>query len=210
VAYPKVVPIDRKQRTKARLVAAVGKVLAREGFRGLGVNKVAAEAGVDKKLIYRYFGGLPALIKAYSETVDFWPTVDELLGRDPGALKKLAPDRQLAEFFKSYLRALRKRPYTQDILAWEMLERNELTKALEGVRVRTALEYFEHLHGDIPDEADLSAIVAVMAAAVNQLIVRSRISNYFGGIDFREEKGWERIDRALDLLLRGVLDKDEE
>ena len=54
-----------REATRARLIAAVGNLLAREGFKGLGVNAVAREAGVDKVLIYRYFGGLPELIVAF-------------------------------------------------------------------------------------------------------------------------------------------------
>ena len=53
-----------RDETSARLLAAVGEVLARDGFAALGVNAVAKQAGVDKVLIYRYFGGLPELIQA--------------------------------------------------------------------------------------------------------------------------------------------------
>ena len=143
--------IDRKEYTKSKLITAVGQVLAKEGFKGLGVNKVAKAAGVDKVLVYRYFGGLPELIGEYSQTVDFWPTVEELIGPNPERIKELPPDEQLAEFVKSFLSALRKRPKTQDILAWELLERNELSKKLEDIRIRTILEYFEYLD-EIPDD----------------------------------------------------------
>ena len=34
---------------------------------------------------------------------------------------------------------------------WEMLERNELTRQLENVRIRTALECFEYFE-DLPDD----------------------------------------------------------
>ena len=51
-----------KEETKMRIVTAVGRQLAKGGFRDLGVNSIAKEAGVDKVLIYRYFGGLPLLL----------------------------------------------------------------------------------------------------------------------------------------------------
>jgi AcrR family transcriptional regulator len=51
-----------KEETKARILAAVGKLLAESGFRQLGINAIAREAEVDKVLIYRYFGDLPALL----------------------------------------------------------------------------------------------------------------------------------------------------
>lgn len=194
---------DRSEFTRARLIKAVGKVLAKNGFKGLGVNKVAKEAGVDKVLVYRYFGGLPELIGEYSRTVDFWPTVNELVGPDPDRLRKLPPDRQVSEFFKSFLAALRRRPVTLEILAWELLERNDLSKQLEEIRVRTILEYFEFLE-DIPDDDILPAIVVLMGGAVNHLLVKSRINNSLGGIDLTSEEGWNRIDEGIDLLLTGI------
>jgi len=199
----KTIQFDRKAITKKKLVKAVGEVLGREGFKGLGVNKIAKAAGVDKVLVYRYFGGLPKLIGEYSRTVDFWPTVDELLGPDPDRIRQLQPDQQLAEFFKSFIVALRKRPVTQDILAWELIERNDLTRAMEDIRVRTALEYFDALE-EIPYDNNLTAIVALMAGAVLHMIIQSRISRHFAGIDLESEKGWDRINTAIDLLLGGI------
>ncbi|NJM35085.1 MAG: helix-turn-helix transcriptional regulator [Rhodomicrobium sp.] len=58
-------PADDKSRTRrrnrseteARILAAAERLIARDGFTGFGVNALAAEAGYDKKLIARYFGG---------------------------------------------------------------------------------------------------------------------------------------------------------
>ncbi|MBI9092745.1 MAG: TetR/AcrR family transcriptional regulator [Desulfobacterium sp.] len=196
---------DKKEITKQKLIDAVGKILAKEGFKGLGVNKVAREAGVDKVLVYRYFGGLAPLVLAYSQTRDFWPTKAELIGKDLDRLKQMPFDRQMAEFFKRFLRAIRKRPLTQDILAWEMLERNELTKQLEQVRIKTILEYFDSFD-NLPDTIDLSAIVVLMAGAVNYLIIKSRIHTTVGGIDLASDQGWERMETGIDLLLKGIFD----
>ena len=66
-----VIPIRSKDMSKEKLIQAVGRVIAQVGFQSLGVNQVAREAGVDKKLIYRYFGGLRGLVAAYGQTVDF-------------------------------------------------------------------------------------------------------------------------------------------
>jgi AcrR family transcriptional regulator len=64
------------------LLSAVCSLLARKGFKAIGVNSVAREAGVDKVLIYRYFSGLPGLISAYGKEGDFWPLPLELAGGD--------------------------------------------------------------------------------------------------------------------------------
>ncbi|MFW6324824.1 MAG: TetR/AcrR family transcriptional regulator [Desulfovibrionales bacterium] len=206
--YAKVIPISRPQTTRDKLLKAVGTVLAREGFRSIGVNKVAREAGVNKSLIYRYYGGLKELLSAYGRSLEFWPSAEELLEGRMEEFQNMPPKEQIALFFKQYMASLRKRPQTLEILAWEMLERNELTSQLEYRRVRTALEFFELLHGEIPESIDLTALVVILASAVNYLVVRSRVSGHFGGIDFTNDKGWDRIESAFDLLMRGALDVD--
>ncbi|MFH1913100.1 MAG: TetR/AcrR family transcriptional regulator [Pseudomonadota bacterium] len=206
---PKVVPIRDKAITRQRLIDAVGKELAEEGFRHLGVNQVAREAGVDKKLIYRYFGGLPGLIAAYGETVHFWPSADELLGEDRDTAGDMPPHRLMSLFFKRYARAILRRPQTLEILAWEGVERNELTRPLEDVRARSALEFFELMGADPPEDVDVTALVIIMAGALNFLAVRSRFHSTLGGVDLQSEQGWERIEQTVDRIMEGVLRRQE-
>jgi len=64
--------MKNKEATKRKLLNAVGVIIRRDGFAGLGVNKVARMSRVSKILIYRYFGGFNQLIAAYIKEKDFW------------------------------------------------------------------------------------------------------------------------------------------
>jgi AcrR family transcriptional regulator len=78
-------PLRNREETTARILGAVGSVLARDGFLAVGINAIAKEAGVDEVLIYRYFGGLPEPIAAWGTSGHVWPVGAELLGPDGGA-----------------------------------------------------------------------------------------------------------------------------
>ncbi|RAJ29623.1 TetR family transcriptional regulator [Pedobacter cryoconitis] len=65
-------PMKNKENTKRKLLDAVGVILKKDGFGGLGVNKVAKLAGVSKILIYRYFGDFNELVKSCVVENDFW------------------------------------------------------------------------------------------------------------------------------------------
>jgi AcrR family transcriptional regulator len=99
-----------REATRARLIDAVGALLARKGFKGLGINAVAREAGVDKVLIYRYFGGLQQLIAAFGREGDFWPSIKELAGGDVEAYSRLPVIEQLSQLSSNFTQAIRKRP----------------------------------------------------------------------------------------------------
>ena len=69
--------IRDKSRTMARMVSAVGKVLQKKGYTGLDAPSIAKAAGVDKKLVWTYFGGLDNLVEEYISKRDFWKSISK-------------------------------------------------------------------------------------------------------------------------------------
>lgn len=198
-------PRDREV-TRARLVGAVGTLLAREGFKGLGVNAVAREAGVDKVLIYRYFGGLPELIADFGREGNFWPSIKELAGGDIEAYSRLAVTEQLSLLSRNFILAIRKRPITQEIMAWEMIERNELTVELESVRENTMMNFFDMFFPSTNIGPDVAAMGAIIGAGVSYLVCRGRQISVYNGVDLQSEAGWQRLERAIDAMIKGLFD----
>jgi hypothetical protein len=45
--------------------------------------------------------------------------------------------------------------------------------------------------------ADVAAITALLAAAVNYFVIRSRTIRIFNSVDIRSDEGWKRIEIAL-------------
>jgi AcrR family transcriptional regulator len=193
------------EATKRRLVDAVGAILARDGFSRLGVNAVAQEAGSDKALIYRYFGGFAQLLEAYAESTAFWPTTEEMAGGPLGELAALPLAARVDRVVASYVAQLRARPLTQEILAWELAERNEVTARLEEVRERRGLELMMVLARELPPGVDLAAVASILAGGVHYLLLRARRIRVFNGIDLHTEEGWSRLETAARAMVLGAL-----
>src|SRR5271169_2991505 len=96
--------------TERKLTRAVEKLLARGGFGMLGLSAVAREAGVDKKLIYRYFGNLDGLVTAVVQSPGFFPTLQEICDGDIAAMRARPAPQRIAMIAGNYARALIKRP----------------------------------------------------------------------------------------------------
>jgi AcrR family transcriptional regulator len=193
-----------KQITSRRLISAVGSLLAKKGFKGFGVNAVAREAGVDKVLIYRYFGGLSGLIAAYAKEGDFWPSALELAGGDLQAFSELPMDKKLSVFASAFIQSIRKRPVTQAIMAWEMIEPNELTEELELVREEGVQQFFQMFFLKEGSQ-DLLKVISLVGAAVQYLVIRSNHIDIYGGLNLASDEGWEQIEETIDTIIRGVL-----
>lgn len=195
----------RRIATEEKLVAAVGTVLLRAGVDGLGVNAIANEAGVDKKLIYRYFGGLPGLMRAFGERGDFWPDVDELLGpdREVLALGDLAAIG--AEVLARHARGLRRRPITLHLLAWECVRRNALTTVLEEIRQdRSEALGRAFAEAGFALGRDAQVLSTLLAAAINYLAVRGRELVVFGDARL-DDPGWAEIEATIGRTFAALL-----
>ncbi len=193
-----------REATRARLIQAVGTLLAREGFTGLGVNAVAREAGVDKVLIYRYFGGLSELIVAFGREGNFWPSIKELADGDVEAYSRLPVSEQLSRLSRNFIQAIRQRPITQEILAWEMVERNDLTVELETIRENTMMNFFDMFFPSIDKGPDIAALGAIIGAGISYLVSRGRQISIYNGVDLQSEEGWKRLEDAIDTMIQGL------
>jgi len=198
-------PRDR-DATRKRILAAVGALLAEGGFQRLGINAIAARAKADKVLIYRYFGGLDPLLAAYAEEGNFWWSINELIGPLELRPGEATPAALFAGLLRRHVAALRARPVTLEIMAWEMVEPNPLSAALAAVREqrsRAALEEvmarFPGLHG-----VDVAALVALVGAASNYLVIRERGIRHFQGLDLRGD-GWERLFAVVERIAQAML-----
>lgn len=198
----KCVPRSRDAKTTRQLILeSVGRLLVREGFGALGVNAVAREAGVDKVLIYRYFGGLETLLETWANDPDFWPTVEETLGAAP----EKEPARLASGMLKRHLQALQKRPHTLEILAWEATSQHPLCSVLARIRERRAEELMAAIpKGVFPEDIDMAALSAILGAGLQHLLLRARTVEVFSGVAIRSQEGWQRLEGALDLICERV------
>jgi len=194
-----------REATRQKLIDAVGELLAKKGFTRLGVNAVARQAGVDKVLIYRYFGGLPGLIKSFGQEGDFWPSMEELAGGDIDAYRRMSFEERLNIMGHNFLKGIRKRPLTQEVMAWEMVERNELTEELEIIRETRMLRFAELFFPMEGSRVDLAAIITIIGAGISYLVCRSRRIRWYNGVDLQSDEGWQRLEDAMQQIVSAVL-----
>jgi AcrR family transcriptional regulator len=192
-----------REETRNRILAAAARLVAQTGFHELGINAIAREAGVDKVLIYRYFGGLKELVRALSGQQEFWPTFEEQVGLNYLGAADLPPEVLGQRLLTGFLRELRRRPVTQEILRWELLEQSEITAELAQQRENWDGETVASLRALLDDEKlDVEALAALLSGGIIYLLLRAKTVGGANGIDLQSEAGWQRIEQALAALAR--------
>lgn len=190
-----------REATERRLLDAARTVLAQTGFQGFGVNAVAREAGCDKQLIYRYFGGLDGLLEALgADLADWW-------GEKLAPMQALGRPRDYGDLMirmgLSLLQALRDDPLMRQIVLWELVEPTPLIQKFSQSRARSMQEWMARTRGDLqpPPGVDVPALNAMLVAAVHHIAVSGANTGSFAGLDLKTEDDWERVRRTLRAII---------
>lgn len=199
------------EATRKNILQAVGRVLSRDGFTGLGVNAIAKEAGIGKPLIYRYFGGLAPLLEEFGKDAHFWLAVADISAE----AKEETGGRQVNDYAElvrlaitCYTRILRRRPMMQEIMASELTAPPELIEPLARARRGAArVSTGKFMHGvEAPRDIDADAVYAILLAGFQHLVLRSRVAEDFWGVPLRSDEDWARLEKAFGLIVHSVFD----
>jgi AcrR family transcriptional regulator len=175
----------------------VGAVLVKAGFGALSPSSVAQEAGVDKMLIYRYFGSFEGLIENIANGPGFFPGFDEVCDGDPVGMRAKPIQERATIVAENYARLLLARPVVLELMVWELVERNALTAIMETARETMGQRLGREIFDDAADPGFVNAFFALLAAGVTYLALRRRKIRWFNGIDLRDDKGWDQLMAAV-------------
>ena len=176
--------------TETKILDAAENIMARQGFAALTVSAIAEAAGVDRKLVYRYFGGADGVAERLGANAARW--LGEADINEGGR----------ADAFEDYAAALRADEALQQMLAWELVESSPLLRKLDRARSAAMQKRFAWLKPAAKkDHRDRAAENAVALAALHYLALRERTLEGFAGLKL-DEDGWTRVRAVLRTLLR--------
>ena len=189
-------------KTEQRILDAVGTILLEQGYPAVGINAIARQAGCDKVLIYRYFGGLDELLLAFAETTTLWWKIDEIISETAAECAAIALPDYLQTLLNRYVTALESRPLALEIMAWEMSAQNNLTNTLARIRGERGMELVKRIRAYYQQpNIDIGGILGVFGASINYLIIRTRKQSQ----QYKTEEWW-RLQQTIGKLLQSYAD----
>lgn len=196
--------IRNKERSKKKFLDAVGKILRTKGYTALKVNSIAATAGVDKKMIYSYFGGIDGLIDEYIRSQDYWSkvTIEEIEKIKPkldDGGKFFMEEMLLSQF--DYVYSSKE---AQKLLLWRLSEARKSLKKLTETQEENGEYIFKLLmDSHFKDNAEkVRSIMAIMVSGLYYLNMYAAMNgSIFCGIDVDCPKGRDKIRKAISFML---------
>lgn len=193
--------VRNKENSKQLLLNAVGKILRTKGYAALKVNDIAATAGLDKKLIYKYFGNTEGLLDEYIRSLDFWSNVgfEELPEEITDGGQEFSKKILLKQF--DYMARNKE---LQKIILWRLSEERKSLKKLTSEQEKNGEALFKNLvdpfFGDKSE--NYRAITAILVSGIYYLNLYAAVNgSTFCGIDLKTKKGRAKIEEALSFLI---------
>ena len=195
-------PRNRAQ-TEQRLIDAVGQLLLEEGIEAVRINRIATRAGVNKILIYRYFGGLTGLRDAYMRQAK--PAASPP-GLNIDALRSAPLDvvfDACCEYAISEYRLLRQNPEAQAYLRATLMEPF-------GASNPAIFEKEFHYQAMVDELALLlntkqgRSFAAIINSAMTLLTFLTHQKRTVFGLDLSHDDAWDDLETAIRNLFRGA------
>jgi AcrR family transcriptional regulator len=200
---------QRRQDTENAIIDAFERLLERDGVSGLGVNALVKEAGVGKKQLYDYFGGLTGVAVAWVEQRGIWPPLEAIVGEPMEAFVTRQPVDKLRLVNRQCAEMLRRNGPLCELLTGEFIRSNEVKAAVEHIRQLVRRDFERVLASDpVLSGEEYLALNTVAYAATTYLALRARSQPRFFGFDLSTETSWQVVmnmfDRVMETAALGI------
>lgn len=195
--------INDKDRSKQKLIMAVGKILKTKGYTGLTATNIAKAAGLSRRLITMYFDSVDDLIETYVKDKDYWSeafgNVTEMMARNKGHDTQKLIDNLL----QNQLEYFYDNTEMQKLILWEISKKTEVMYEVSNDRERLGSKVFELTDIELQGkDIDIRAISALLVSGIYYMVLHAKSTDTtFCEIDINQPEGMQRIKNAVSLIL---------
>jgi AcrR family transcriptional regulator len=195
--------VNDKERSMQKLIDAVGTIIKTKGYTGLGPTNIAKCAGLNKKLIYLYFGSVENLIEIYVKGKDYWVAAagnaGELMEENKGKNTKDILEALLANQLDYFYQE----EEMQKIVLWQISERTKIMYEVCEERERLGDKYFELADQELKNtDVDIRAIAGLLVGGIYHMVLHAKSTDsLFCQIDLNKPEGMQRIKDAISRIL---------
>lgn len=193
---PKIKKRDR-ERTKSKILKAVGEVIEQYGTEKVGVNLIARTAGVNKVLIYRYFNSVDGLMEQYVTSGEYTSTAGDEYLENIGIVRPEDRVKTLTSMMLTFLSDLRERKATRDLLRWEIGTGKSM---LSDARNDVAIKLLNKI-GELPNYSDTGALMTFITAGIYYMTISKDYREKMINVDLHSDEGWKRIEHVIENII---------
>lgn len=185
-----------REQTAQRILEAVGSIIENQGFEKVGINAIAAEAGVSKMLIYRYFGGLEELVTQYLLQKDYWANTDI------DDINREAVGESIKSMFCRQIEQLRNDVTLRRLYRWELYSNNVNIQQLRDKREENGYNIIRMVSALTGcSDTKVAALASILSASISYLALMEDQCQTYNGICLQTDEGWDQLVQGIEMII---------
>lgn len=192
-----------KERSKKKLVDAVGEIIRTMGYTGLTASNIAKQAGVSRRLITFHFDSLDHLIETYVRSKDYWTFMSTSQNVEKRPERPEDTRAVLENLLINQLDYFNREEEWQKIILWQISQTTAVMFEVAEERERLGADFFKaadelFLNTDV----DIRAIAGLLVAGIYYMVLHAKSNkSLFCEIDVNSNDGMQRIKKAIAQIL---------
>ena len=183
-------------QSQQRILEAVGSIIENQGFEKVGINAIAAEAGVSKMLIYRYFGGLEELVTQYLLQKDYWANTDI------DDINREAVGESIKSMFCRQIEQLRNDVTLRRLYRWELYSNNVNIQQLRDKREENGCNIIRMVSALTGcSDTKVAALASILSASISYLALIEDQCQTYNGICLQTDEGWDQLVQGIEMII---------
>lgn len=196
--------VNDKERSKLKLIHAVGKVLTEKGYTGLTATNIAKSAGLSRRLITIYFESVDNLIEIYVRNKDYWTAASGNVLETMQEKKDFDIKKTIDYLLQNQLDYFYNNPEMQKIILWEISQKTKIMYDVCEDREQLGSKVFELADKEFEGRnVDIRAVTALLVAGIYYMVLHAKSTDtLFCDIDINQPEGMQRIKNAIHTILQ--------
>jgi AcrR family transcriptional regulator len=193
-----------KEATKQKIINAVGELFKKHGREGLNYKRIADRAGVDRGMVYRYFGrDIDQLIEAYVVQKDYWLKFAETINAEVSKNEHKSSKNLIINILSCYCRYFSVETEMQHLILWELTGKSDLMRSIHNTRELMAQPVLEMVEEDFKDKSvKFKPIAALLLGGIYYTNLHAlHNGSIICGIDVASEQGQQDLLEATKQII---------
>ena len=192
-----------KKAIESLLTDSAVKLIEKYGFKDLTVSKLVQTAGVEAPVFYNRYQDLNDFLDKFVRKYDYWLSDSVNL-----TFSSSDPQKNIEELLVSMVDAVNKNKIMQQLLAWELTDRNYITERTAENRERNSrqmTEYFKKAYENA--DFNFTAMANLVISGIYFIILHKNHNDCkIIGIDFNKKEGIKILKDTIRIMVDKVFD----
>lgn len=203
----------RPRRTFASIendiMEATKELIEENGISNLTLRSIAKKAKIEASVFYNRYNGLHDLLERFIERYDYWYSdiVKSFDNIRPEDYKQY-----FGEIFISLIKSLHENKSMQQILLWELMEDNNITRHTNKMRedyTKKMVNTLEESTKNNGSDVNAKVIASILLSSIYFLIIHKGKAT-FCGIDFSKEDGQDLLADTIKKISSWLFSKNKD